>query len=86
MTAFKETVEAFDREEKNPELSAAGTYRLIYNDANGHERAKIFSKTEYSPKAKLLFNDITTALEEMGQSITEQEKRQVLIEILERLC
>jgi hypothetical protein len=34
----------------------------------------------------LLRNEISTALEEMGQSITEQKKRQVLIELLEKLC
>lgn len=31
-------------------------------------------------------NEIDTAILEMGKSITEQEKRQVLIEILEKLC
>jgi len=29
---------------------------------------------------------MTAQLEEYGQSITEQEKRQVLIELLEKLC
>ena len=43
-------------------------------------------KKEYSGRAKLLYNDITAAIEEMGQSISENEKRQILIEILERLC
>lgn len=86
IAAFKKTVEAFDNEKKDTELSTAGIYRLAFSDTNGNERVKTFSKAEYSPKAKLLLNDITTALDEMGQSITEQEKRQVLIEILERLC
>ena len=86
IVAFKETVEAFDREEKSPDPSVAGTYRLVFSDVNGNESIKTFSKAEYSPKAKLLLNDIATALDEMGQSITEQEKRQVLIEALEKLC
>ncbi len=86
MTVLKETVEAFDQEEKNPELSATGTYRLVFSDVDGKESVKTFPKAEYSPKAKLLLNDITTALDEMGQSITEQEKRQVLLEALEKLC
>lgn len=67
-------------------MSTAGIYRLVFSDANGNESVKTFSKAEYSPKAKLLLNDITTALDEMGQSITEQEKRQVLLEALEKLC
>ena len=86
IAAFKDTVEAFDRAEKGDELSASGTYRLVFSDANGNESIKTFAKAEYSPKAKLLLNDITTALDEMGQSITEQEKRQVLLEALEKLC
>lgn len=86
IAAFKETVEAFDRSEKADELSASGTYRLVFSDANGNESIKTFPKAEYSPKAKLLLSDITTALDEMGQSITEQEKRQVLLEALEKLC
>jgi hypothetical protein len=47
---------------------------------------KCFDKTKYSNKAKLLLNEVRTAVEEMGQSITEQEKRQVLMELLEKLC
>lgn len=86
IAAFKDTVEAFDRAEKDDELSASGTYRLVFSDVNGQESVRTFQKAEYSPKAKLLLNDITTALDEMGQSISEQEKRQVLLEALEKLC
>ena len=86
VTAFKETIEAFDCEEQQSGLSNEGTYRLVFSDSNGNESVKTFFKAEYGPKAKLLFNEITTALDEMGQSIMEQEKRQVLIEILEKLC
>ena len=86
LVAFKETIEAFDSEEQQPGLSTEGTYRLVFSDSNGNESVKTFFKAEYGPKAKLLLNEITTALDEMGQSITEQEKRQVLLEALEKLC
>jgi hypothetical protein len=52
----------------------------------GVESTRVIEKVEYSRKAILLRNEIETALDEMGHSISEQEKRQVLIEILESLC
>jgi hypothetical protein len=61
-------------------------YKLVIVNKDGSEAVKTFGKTEYSQRAKLLLNEMTTSLEEMGQSISEQEKRQVLIELLEKLC
>ena len=34
----------------------------------------------------LLHNQISKALDAMGQAIPEQEKRQILVDILEKLC
>ena len=55
-------------------------------DESGNDKVRSFEKTEYSDRANLLYQDITAAIDEMGQSITEQEKRQVLIDILTKLC
>ena len=46
----------------------------------------MFDKTTYSDRGKLLYNEIATALNEMGQSISEQEKRQILMEFIEEMC
>ena len=54
-------------------------------DSNGNKQVKTFDKIECSSRAKLLKNEIKTALEEMGESISNSEKRQVLIEALESL-
>lgn len=83
---IKEAVEEYDREEPTNGNDGTDVYRIIFTDAEGNEVTRSFSKSEYSDRAKLLLNDITTSLEEMGQSITEQEKRQVLMELLEKLC
>jgi hypothetical protein len=83
---FKETVEGYNNGYDALESKAQGVYQLIFKDINGQERVRTFEKIEYSPKAKLLLNDINAAINEMGQSISEQEKRQVLLEALERLC
>ena len=85
LTVFKETVEEYDSQILD-ESAAADTYKLITTDSEGREVVKTFNRSEYSTRAKLLYNEITNAIDEMGQSITEQEKRQILIEILEKLC
>ncbi len=85
LRAFKTTVEDFDNQ-KTDKVQGATSYEIIITDANGNRLPKRFDKAEYSERAVLLRNEISTALEEMGHSITEQEKRQVLIELLEALC
>lgn len=87
LIAFKKAVEDFDRDiSADLTSSTSGMYKLSYVSKNGKEVVKTFSKTEYSNTAKLLLNEINTALEEMGQSITEHEKRQVLMDLLEKMC
>lgn len=85
LSVFKETIEEYDSQIID-EASTADTYKLITTDSEGREVVKTFNRSEYSTRAKLLYNEITNSIDEMGQSITEQEKRQILIEILEKLC
>ena len=86
LAAFKETVENFDKNYADSNENASEMYRIVFVDKDGSEVVKTFSKTKYSDRAKLLLNEITTSLEEMGQAISEQEKRQVLMELLEKMC
>lgn len=85
LIVFKETIEEYDSQIAD-ETSSADSYKLITTDSEGREVVKTFNRSEYSTRAKLLYNEITNSIDEMGQSITEQEKRQILIEILEKLC
>ena len=85
LTAFKNTIDEYDSRAVS-DSSAADTYKLIITNSDGTEVVKTFSKCEHSDRAKLLYNEITNSLDEMGQAITEQEKRQILIEILEKMC
>lgn len=82
---FKDTVDQYNSTEHKSSAESK-RYKIIVVDENGKEDIKSFERTEYSNRAKLLYQDITGAIEDMGQSITEQEKRQVLIEILSNLC
>ena len=84
---FKITIEKFDENiVEDEESSTMDMYKLSFTDKNGDEVVKTFSRMEYSLTAKLLLNEISNALEEMGRSISEQEKRQVLMELLEKMC
>jgi hypothetical protein len=85
LASFKKTIEDFNNRREVVEQGTT-SYEIIISKPDGEKVPKRFDKTEYSARAKLLLNEISTAIEEMGQSITEQEKRQVLIELLEKLC
>jgi 3-methyladenine DNA glycosylase AlkC len=83
---FKKTVEDYDLNKLSVNNGSHDAYKITYVDISGNEVTKTFGKTEYSSKAKLLLQELASAIEEMGQAITEQEKRQVLMELLQKLC
>ena len=55
-------------------------------DEQGNAVVKRFERVETTPRGKLLYNTITGDLDAMGAAISEQEKRQILMEILKTLC
>jgi hypothetical protein len=83
---FKKTVDDYNSSNNTVEVDSANIYRIAFADENGVEMVKTFSKSEYGEKAKLLMAELNSAIEEMGESITEQEKRQVLMKLLIKLC
>lgn len=83
---FKKTIDEYDRNSADENTENGQTVQIIITDESGNDKVRSFEKIEYSERANLLYQDITAAIDEMGQSITEQEKRQVLIDILTKLC
>lgn len=69
------------------EYTSAANYEIRFVQ-NGTENAKSksFKKIECSRRAVLLEEEIWRTIEEMGQSVTDAEKRQVLVSLLEKLC
>lgn len=61
-------------------------YQLSYEDETGRAVTKRFDKVETSSRGKLLYNMIETAITGMGQAVSEQEKRQILMDVLRELC
>lgn len=84
--SFKKTIDEFNNKKPSDIYSNSKQYKFIIVDEDGKEQIKSFEKVEYSNNAKLLYRDITGAIDESGISISQQEKRQILIEILESLC
>ena len=83
---YKQTAEAFRIDIMAETVNTSSSYQLTYTDESGNNITKRFDKVETSKRGKLLSNQINSALEAMGNSISEQEKRQVLMEILKKLC
>lgn len=85
----KKSIAEFDRNTATSNIimgSNTHGYKIYFTDENDNEIVKTFDKTEYSSRGKLLYNEIAVALEEMGQSISEAEKRQILMSFIEKMC
>ena len=67
-------------------INDTSSYQLTFADDEGQRTTKRFDRVEISNRGKLLFNQILSSLEAMGHSIPEQEKRQILMEVLKKLC
>ena len=84
---FKETAESYrDTKTKEETVNDASVYQISFTDEAGAVITKRFERTESTKRGKLLHNQVTAALDSMGRSITDQEKRQILMEILKGLC
>lgn len=87
MTKYKNTAESYHAAVKETESGQnISTYQISFIDDNGIVVTKQFDKVEETGRGKLLHNQVTAALTSMGRSISEQEKRQILMEILKSLC
>lgn len=72
--------------EATSELSNQTAYSVIFVDEKGEAVQRVFERIERSKRSDALYRRVESAIREMGQSISPQEKRQVLMEILEKLC
>lgn len=81
------TAEGFRKETPKAETESINGYQLTYEDEAGCTVTKRFDKVETNRKrGKLLYNAIESAISGMGQAVSEQEKRQILMDVLRELC
>jgi hypothetical protein len=85
LLAFKETVDDFNNKKSSESVSSA-EYRIVFKDIDGKETVRVFDKADYNETAELMFGEVSRVVDEYNQSLTEQEKRQVIMDVLERLC
>jgi hypothetical protein len=82
MEAFKETVESLKYDST---AKKTGGYKLYFTDSNGEEVVKTFDKTEYSDMANVMYSDVESMISEYGDALSKNEKRQILIDIINNL-
>lgn len=84
---YKETAEAHHATKKDSgDEQISNAYQITFTDESGAVITKRFDRVENTGRGKLLHNQVTAALDSMGRSISDQEKRQILMEILKKLC
>lgn len=87
---FKETAESFQNEFDQLSLfqneSGDNNYQVVFVEENGMSKTKRFEKVEVSNRAKLLLNKVVADLDSFGNAVTEAEKRQILMDVLNKLC
>ena len=86
LTQYKTTAESYHAETTQQNADQASNYQVTFVDADGIATTKSFERVESTKRGKLLYNQITQSLDAMGHSITEQEKRQILMDVLTKLC
>ena len=82
MEAFKETVESLKNDSAAKEI---GVYKLSFTDSNGDEVVKTFDRAEYSDMADVMYSDVESMISEYGDALSKNEKRQILIDIINNL-
>ena len=87
LSKYKETAEQYHaKAEQQKTESVESNYQVQFVDDNGTTVTKRFDRVEISKRGKLLLNAITSDIDSMGHSVSEQEKRQILMEVLKKMC
>ena len=85
----KKTAEAFRSEvsaTSQDQPAEGNAYQVTFASSDGVLETRRFERVSTSNRGKLLLNKITADLDSFGQAVTEAEKRQILMEVLKKLC
>lgn len=78
---YKGTEENLDIDSINP-----SSYSLSFMTSSGNTETYHFDQVEIGKRGKLLYNAIVTDISDMGFSISDQEKREIVLRVLQSLC
>lgn len=83
---YRKTAEDFHAGDSTEETGSTSEYEIHFRAEDGTFEVKRFDRVEPSKRGKLLYNSILGEIDSMGYSISEQEKRQILMDILRKMC
>lgn len=83
---YRTTAESFKNNKIENNADSTAAYEIHFRADDGSSEVKRFDRVETSKKGKLLYNSILSEIDSMGYSISEQEKRQILMDILKKMC
>lgn len=83
---YRDTAESFHSGKTEEDLTFTSEYEIHFRTDDGKSEVKRFDRVEATKKGKLLYNSIMAEIDSMGFSISEQEKRQILLDILKGMC
>ena len=90
LNRYKETAEGFHAKKDGGPADTTqeeiSGYQLSYLTPEGEKVTKRFDRINVTTRANLLRRRIVSVMGEMGQAISEQEKRQILVDVLKDLC
>ena len=86
LVEYKETAENFKGHDDMPLSESTNEYTLTFIDNEGRNVTRRFDRVEETHAGRLLTNAILDNLESMGCAISENEKRQILMEVLKKFC
>ena len=80
----KEQIIEYDAKEQSGILGES-SYKIVFTDANGEEIVRQFDRTDRTENGEYFYNAVTDNITEFAESISADEKRQILFEILKEL-
>ena len=86
LAQYKKSAEEYHKQSVKINTETNNLYQVVFVDDAGNSVSKSFERIQFSSRGKLLYNQITQSLDAMGQAISESEKRQILMEVLQKLC
>lgn len=86
LSQYKKNAEEHHKQSVKISTGNSNLYQVVFVDDDGNSVSKSFERIQFSRLGKLLYNQITQSLDAMGQAISESEKRQILMDVLQKLC
>ena len=87
---YRKNAEAFHTQvdhsvSSNTELES-DFYQISFAMEDGRSETRRFERVSTSSRGKLLHNKLVADIDSFGQAITDAEKRQILMDVLKKLC